>query len=75
MTKEQENRSVEEYFEKVRNGEVVILIMKKKDRETDLHDPEMDVEQGGVEECSNCAKLLRHIEILKESLHNMSRWG
>ena len=33
MTKEHESKSVEEYFEKVRNGEVEILISKKKREE------------------------------------------
>ncbi len=35
MTKEQENRSVEEYFEKVRNGEVQVLVEKEGESQND----------------------------------------
>ena len=75
MTKKQVAESFEECFDKVRDGEVIILIWKGEVRETDRHDLEMGDEQGDEEECSNCAKLLREIKDLKETIHDVWKWG
>ena len=55
MTKEQENVSVEEYFEKVREGKVQVLAEKVGGED----------DEG---ECERCTMLLQEIKVLKESL-------
>lgn len=75
MTKGQVTESIEKYFDKVRDGEVIILIWKKEVRETDRHGLEKEKEQDDKEECSNCAKLLQEIKHLKETIQDVWKWG
>lgn len=56
MEKEHKPISVEEYFEKVPNGEVLILILKREDRTTDRHDLQRGVTRKNVAIVPNCEK-------------------
>lgn len=75
MTKKQVAESVGEHFDKVRDGEVTILIWEGEVRETERHDLKKEDERGDEEECSNCAKLLQEINDFKETIHDVWKWG
>ena len=75
MTKKQVTESIKEYFDKVRDGEVIILVWEREANETDRHDLDKEDEQGDDEECSNSAKLLQEIKHLKEAIHDVWKWG